>query len=255
MCTLAGNGTAAPIDSLNARTAAFNWPIAIALYPPNIIVSGYSEHRLRIIHHNGSVSTLAGGGPSGENAGSYVDSGDPLAARFWGPSGVCTDGEGNLLLSDNHNHRIRTILRNGSVRTLAGSGGTGPSSGGYADSADPLQAQFYFPAGIASFDENGQRLIIIAGNCDHRVRVYYTNTSVSTLAGSGGIGHLYCGFKDSAEPLLARFCHTLGVARDHFGNIIVTDYYSGRIRKVWRDGSQSGVTTIAGKGPSWHQRW
>ena len=58
-----------------------------------------------------------------------------------------------------------------------------------------------------------------------------------------------CDFKDSADPLAARFCDPMGVAQDHSGNIIVTDYYTGRVRKVWRDGSQSGVTTIAGNGP------
>ena len=122
MCTLAGNGDPNSIDSPNASTAAIYKPAGVALYPPNsIIVSGCFEHRLRIIHHNGTVSTLAGGGPLGET-GSYVDSDDPLAARFSVPFDLCVDREGDLLMCDYSNHNIRTVLRNGSVRTLAGSG-------------------------------------------------------------------------------------------------------------------------------------
>ena len=236
MCTLAGNGDPNSIDG----------PDGVALYPPNtIIVTAYLEHRLRIIHHNGSVSTLAGGGPTGEDAGSYVDSDDPLAARLSNPAGVCADNEGSVLICDHSNHRIRAILRNGSVRTLAGSGTTG-----YADNADPLQAMFCYPHGIASIVENGQRLIIIGGHYDHRIRVIYVNRTVSTLAGTGGTGEANGGFKDSADPLTARFYNPLGVAPDRFGNIIVADYWGNRIRKVWRDGTQSGVTTIGGKSPT-----
>ena len=141
-------------------------------------------------------------------------------------------------------HRIRTILRNGSVRTLAGS-----YVSGYADDADPLKARFFNPYGIASIVENGQHLIIIGGHCDHRVRVIYPNKTVSTLAGSGDIGNMNCDSQDNADPLSARFCHPCGVAQDRFGNIIVAETYGGRVRKVWRDGSQSGVTTVAGSGP------
>ena len=244
VCTLAGSGTGASIDSPNPTTAAFYGPIGVTLYPPqSIVVAGYTEHspesRLRVIHHNGSVGTLAGGGNRG-----YVDSDDPLAARFNFPSAVCVDSEGSLLLCDQYNHRIRTILRNGSVRTLAGSG-----TPGYADNADPLKARFYYPYAIASIVESGQHLISIGGNHDHRVRVIYPNKTVSTLAGSGGVGNMNCDSQDNADPLAARFCHPLGVAQDRFGNIIVAEYAAGRVRKVWRDGSQSGVTTVAGSGP------
>ena len=250
VCTLAGNGDPNSIDSPNASTAAIYSPGGVVMYPPyGIIVGGYNEYRLRIIHDNGTVSTLAGGGPIGESAGSFVDSDDPLVARFWAPAGVCTDDDANLLLCDCYNHRIRTVLRNGSVRTLAGTGETGYAKGGYADCADPLQSRFFHPYGIASIVDNGQRLIIIGGNWDHRIRVIYANMTVSTLAGTGIIGFMTGEFKDCADPLAARFCHPIGVAQDHFGNIIVAETFSGRIRKVWRDGSQSGVTTIAGKGP------
>ena len=141
------------------------------------------------------------------------------------------------------------MLRNGSVRTLAGSGAIGYNNGGYADNADPLQARFFHPYGIATIVEMNQHLIIIGGNWDHRIRVIYANMTLSTLAGSGGIGYMNCGFVDSADPLAAQFCHPSGVAQDRFGNIIVAEQFSGRVRKLWRDGSCRGVTTIAGRGP------
>ena len=210
----------------------------MSLYPPNsIIVSGYYEHRLRIIHSNGTVGTFAG------SKDHYLDSDDPLAAGFVRPCGVCTDNDHNVLLCDAYDHLIRTVLRNGSVRTIAGT-----KTSGFADNADPLQAQFFYPHGIASIFEGGQRLIIIGGNYDQRVRVIFANGTVSTLAGSAPQPP-QCDYKDSADPLAARFCHPMGVAFDPHGNIIVADHLSGRVRKVWRDGSQSGVTTIAGNGP------
>ena len=250
VCTLAGSGEALAIDSSNASTAAIFGPSRLALNSPYIIVSGYYEHRLRIIHANSTVATLAGGGTMGSIASSYVDSDDPLKARFWYPEGVCVDVESTVLLCDCYNHRIRTVLRNGSVRTVAGGGPTGYELGGYADSADPLQARFCHPSGIISVVENGQRLIVIGGNYDHRIRVIYANMTVSTLAGSGGVGRMNCGFVESANPLTARFCHPVGVACDHNGNIIVADESGNRVRKVWRDGSLTGVTTIAGCGPT-----
>ena len=243
VCTLAGNGDANSADGPNASTAKLDGPYGVALYPLNaVIVTAFLEHRVRIIHHNGSVGTLAGGGPIGANAGTYKDSDDPLAARFWKPGGVCADSEGSILICDQYNHRIRSILRNGSVRTLAGSG-----DGGYGDSVYPLQAKFFYPHGIASIIENGQRLIVIGGFYDHRVRVIYANRTVSTLAGTGVTGS-GCDVKDSVNPLAARFCFPTGVAPDRLGNVIVADLQGNRIRKVFRDGSQSGVTTIAGHG-------
>ena len=243
VCTLAGSGGVVPLDGPNASKAAIYNPVSVTLYPPNsIVVAGTFEHRLRIIHRNGSVSTLAGGGPTGSNTGTYVDSDDPLAARFSWPYGACVDHEASLQLCDYYNDRIRTILRNGSVRTLAGIGT------GYADSSDPLQAKFYRPTAILFRVENGQRLLVIGGNWDHRIRVIYANKTVSTLAGSNAIGFMECGYVDGADPLVARFCHPIGVAVDSFGNIIVAELFGNRIRKVWRDSSHSGVATVAGRG-------
>ena len=250
VCTLAGSGAFGTVDSANPSTAAFSYPVGITLYTQRtIVVAAPFENRLRIIHLNGSVGTLAGGGPAGGSSGSHVDSDDPLAARFWEPYGVCAHNEGSLLVCDHSNNRIRIILRNGSVRTLAGSGAPGLDDGGYLDSADPLQAKFCHPHDITSIVENSQRLIFVAGHNDQRVRVIYANGTVSTLAGSGGIGEENCAFQDSTDPLAARFCHPCGVIVDRFGNVIVSEVWGNRIRKVWREGSQHGVTTLVGSGP------
>ena len=215
VCSLAGNGDPNSIDSPNASTAAIFTPVGVALYPPNsIVVAGTNEHRLRIIHHNGSVSTLAGGGPTGHDAGSYLDSDDPLTARFWKPFGMCVDNERSLQLCDFYQHRIRTILRNGSVRTLAGSGNSG-----HADNVDPLKAQFSYPSGILFTAENGQRLIVIGGNYEHRIRVIYANRTVSTLAGWGDIGLMQCDSIDHMDPtrfpLLPPSWCSIGSLREH----------------------------------------
>ena len=72
VCTLAGSGNGGiSIDSPNPTAAAISGPVGVALYPPDrIIVGGHDEGRLRVIHHNGTVSTLAGG----SSGSSYVDS-------------------------------------------------------------------------------------------------------------------------------------------------------------------------------------
>ena len=244
VCTLAG-GSATFLDSPNPAIAAIWGPVGVAFYPPDsIVVTGMYEHRLRLIANNGTVSVLAGGGRTGENQGQHLDSDDPLTARFSAPAGIFVDDETNVLLTENL-HRLRILLRNGSVRTLAGTG-----VGGYTDGPDPIRADFFYPHGILSTLENGQRLIVIGGNYDHRIRVIYANRTVSTLAGSGNIGFMNnCTFKDSADPLSARFCHPQGIAIDRLGDFIIADFYGNRVRKLWRSGGMTGVTTIAGHGP------
>ena len=88
VCTLAGSGTANSIDSPNATTAAFYSPGAIVTYPPHgIIVGGYSENRLRIIHDNGHRQhTRWGRAPS-----------VPMQARTLTATTLSQPGSGSLL--------------------------------------------------------------------------------------------------------------------------------------------------------------
>jgi DNA-binding beta-propeller fold protein YncE len=70
------------------------------------------------------MEVLAGSGSSG-----FAD-GAGAAAQFNCPVGVAVDGEGNKIIADNSNHRVRKLTPDGTVSTLAGSG-----SAGFADGA------------------------------------------------------------------------------------------------------------------------
>jgi sugar lactone lactonase YvrE len=170
--TLAGSGIAGFADGAGA-TAEFNYPTGVAVDGEgSIIIADYSNHRVRKITPDGTVSTLAGSGIAG-----FAD-GAGAASQFSSPIGVAVDGEGSIIIADSGNHRVRKITPDGTVSTLAGSG-----SAGFADGAGAA-AQFSSPIGVAVDDEGS---IIIADYNNKRVRKITPDGTVSTLfAGSCG---------------------------------------------------------------------
>jgi streptogramin lyase len=91
---------------------------------------------VRKVTATGQVSTLAG------DAGVGFADGPAEKAKFNTPTGLALDGDGNVLVADTGNHRIRKITREGVVSTLAGSGRKG------AADASGLEATFDEPTGI-----------------------------------------------------------------------------------------------------------
>ncbi|HTE29231.1 MAG TPA: IPT/TIG domain-containing protein [Chryseolinea sp.] len=175
-----------------------------------------------------SVSTLAGTGEIG-----LID-GAGTAAKFYAPSGIAVDADGNVLVTDFQNCRIRKITPAGVVSTLAGS-----DPFGYAEGPGDA-AKFYGPDGIVS-DAQGNFYVPDEGN--HSIRKITKDGVVSTLAGNGSAG--YADGTGSA----ARFYVPSGIAIDKNGILYVADQFANRIRKV----TQSGVvTTLAGTTtPGW----
>jgi serine/threonine-protein kinase len=170
------------------------------------------------------MEVLAGSGSEG-----FAD-GAGAAAQFNVPVGVAVDGEGNIIITDTGNQRVRKITPDGTVSTLAGSG-----MQGFADCAGAA-AQFNGPWGVAV---DGEGSIIIADRRNHRVRKLTRDGTVSTLAGSGRAG-----FADGAGAA-AQFRYPYGVAVHGEGSFIITDHGNHRVRKITRDGT---VSTLAGSG-------
>eukprot|EP00928_Gymnodinium_smaydae_P055789 TRINITY_DN39269_c0_g1_i1.p1 TRINITY_DN39269_c0_g1~~TRINITY_DN39269_c0_g1_i1.p1 ORF type:complete len:511 (-),score=60.67 TRINITY_DN39269_c0_g1_i1:227-1759(-) len=221
--TIAGSGSNAFHDGVGAQ-AHFNRPHGVTVdRTGNVYVADMMNHRIRKIRSDGSVSTLAGNGSH-----AYAD-GDGKDAHFNQPSGVAMDTDGNVIVADTMNHRIRKITPDGHTTTLAGTG-----HAGFHDGRGP-EALFNQPSAVV-VDCVGN--IYVADECNHRIRKLGTDGVVSTLAGS------VKGFADG-QGSKAQFLEPCGVAADGDGNVIVADSYNHRIRKISPTGL---VTTLAGTG-------
>ena len=168
----------------------------------------------------GIITTLAGNSALGLN----------------GPRGLLIDGNGDLLVADTNNHRIRRIASGtGAVTTLAGNG-----VGAYVGDGSPAtEFSLYLPCGLA-LDQSGA--ILIADRYNHRVRRLAPGTGIiSTLAGSDyGFGG------DGGPATSARMWEPSDLAVDGSGNVLIADIMNRRIRRV---AAATGIiTTFAGTG-------
>ena len=230
VCTLAGDGKQPAKDSAFPLTASLVEPLATDFKSNgDLVIAAYGECRIRVLHPNGSVSTLAG------STCNYLDSVNPLAAKFGGVTGVAVDRRSDtVIVADYGHHLIRAIFSNGTVTTLAGTLDTP----GHKDSIDPMEATFYSPWNVAFSSTTSS--LVIAGNFDNTIRVLYANGTVGTLAGVP-TDEPKLPVIDSEDPKKATFDNPSGVAFDQRGNVIVAGHVDPRIRKVYLDNSRKGV--------------
>jgi hypothetical protein len=172
-----------------------------------------------------TVSTFAGSGTAG------FSDGNGLNASFNGPQGIAVDINGNILVSDSKNHRIRKITPAGDVSTLAGSG-----IGGYRNGS-ALEAQFYYPEYIVL--DNSKNLYIVVNVFNPSIRKLSETGTVTTLAGGGPQGFA------NGDGINASFWGLAGIGVDSSNNVYVADAGNQQIRKITASGN---VTTLAGAG-------
>ncbi|HEX7706254.1 MAG TPA: NHL repeat-containing protein, partial [Thermoanaerobaculia bacterium] len=220
---LAGGGGSADGTGSAAR---FNYPSGVATDGSgNVYVADPSNQTIRKITPAGVVTTLAGlAGTSGSADGSGS------AARFYGPSGVATDGSGNVYVADYRNHTIRKVTPAGTVTTLAGLAGTSGSADGSGSGA-----RFNGPISVAT---DGSGNVYVADPFNQTIRKVTPAGVVTTLAGLTGTVGSADGTKSAA-----RFSYPAGVATDGSGNVYVADQQNHTIRKITSAGV---VTTLAG---------
>jgi sugar lactone lactonase YvrE len=228
LSTYAGDGEEGSADGPAAQ-ARFDGPGDVAIDAAgNVYVAEGGSDRIRAISSDGRVTTLAGGEDG------FAD-GPGAQAQFDGPGGVSVDRDGNVLVADWGNNRVRKIAPDGTVSTLAGNGGEGFVDGvGGADG----QASFSAPSAVA-VDAQGN--VFVADSENNRIRRIDRDGVVTTFAGSGkrksrdGVG------------VRASFYYPTDVVCRPSGGLLVLEAGCYGVRKVDADGR---VTTLLFAGAS-----
>ncbi len=179
-----------------------------------------------------SVSTFAGLSDSGSAEGLGLE------PRFYLPTSVAVDVDGDVFVADTENDTIRMISASGLVSTLAGS----PQSQGTNDGVGS-HAQFAKPFGVA-VDALGN--VFVADTYNHTIREIYPNGATATLAGTAGLSGFRNGPAAPNSSTGGLFNYPYGITVDAYENIYVADALNNMIRKI----SHGYVTTLAGAGAS-----
>jgi len=187
--TIAGSGITYGFsgDGGPATAALLSGPAQIAIDGAgNILFADAGNCRIRKIDGTGTITTIAGSGPSGVTSGLGGFSGDggpATNALLNTPSGLAVDDAGNIYIADQYNYRIRKIDASGTITTIAGSGATGVGVGGYSgDNGPATSALLKQPYGVSISCAGNVYISDRSNNC---VRVVsYDQPPVFTLGAS-----------------------------------------------------------------------
>ena len=120
--THSGTGSQGADDGLTS-TSTFYSPYGICVDEnDDLIVS--QAHCIRRITRDGVVTTISGSLKNGSQDGSLN------MASFYNPCGICLDQNGDIIVADTYNHKIRRLsLKNSIVSTICGTGKSGFKDG------------------------------------------------------------------------------------------------------------------------------
>lgn len=182
-------------------------------------------------HAQSVIATILGevpGAPNGALA---------LSVSLNLPSGVASDGKGNVYVSLRGSHQVVRIDPSGILYLVAGTGAQG-SQGPSGDGGPATSATLSIPLALA-FDASGNLYIADAGA--NRIRMVDTSGVIHTFAGTGN--NINSG--DGGPAVNASLNTPTAISFDHSGNLLIADTGNNEIRKV----SPAGIITrVAGSG-------
>ena len=224
--TVAGNGSATFAGDGGPATAAGMWPWKLAVDAAgDIFVNDNFNFRVRrIAAATGVINTVVGNGKA-----DYCGENVPARSACLGyVRGLDIEASGNVLIADEHGHRVRRVsAATGDIVTLMN-----PVS----IPGDPSATQI--PVGI-DHDPAGNVYVTTE---THRVWKLDSNGAPTFFAGTGQQG--FSG--DGGLAGVARLNTPFGVVFDSAGNAFIADTLNNRVRRV--DAATRIITTYAGNG-------
>jgi len=181
------------------------------------------------------IKTIAGN----DTPGYRGDNGPAINSELYGPEGFWMDKNGNIIIADAGNNRVRKItVSTGIITTIAGI----DTAAYFGDGGLAVNAALFIPEAVA-LDTLDNVYIDDAENSRIR-KIDGVSGIITTIAGTG-----VAGFSGDRGPATnARLDVPSGLCLDNFGNLFIAEYYTKRIRKI---NLASGIiTTIAGTGTS-----
>jgi len=234
--TIAGNGERGYAgDGGAAPDAAMNMPHELCFdRDGNIYVVERDSHAVRKIDRaSGTISTVAGTGEPGFSG----DGGPATRAQLRIPHSIAFDGNGDLLICDIGNHRIRRlVLATGIIDTYAGTGETEPTPDGAPLAGTPLNG----PRTIVVGPDGSLYLALREGNAIYRLDP--SAGRIEHLAGTGEKG--FTG--DGGPARQATLAGPKGLAYGPGGTLYVADTENHAIRAI--DVGSGIITTVLGTG-------
>ncbi|MFT3840605.1 MAG: hypothetical protein QM723_26690 [Myxococcaceae bacterium] len=210
--TIAGSGFCGDADGPDA-SLCFPRGVTVAL---DGTVYFTDANRVRAWSADAGVTTLAGAAASG------LTDATGASARFNLPQGLALLANGDLLVADTNNQRVRRVTPGGVVTTEAGGG-----DGGFEGPRATMR--FNFPRSLAVASDGTWYL-----SENHLVRRVPVTGSSSTLAGSGAPG------ANNGTGAFAQFNQPQQLALDEAAGVVyVADQNNESVRVVPLDG---GVT-------------
>ncbi len=222
-----------------ALAAWIDTPGGIAIAPTGEIYFADSHNDvIRRIDTHEQINTVVGNHDLG--TGFSGDGGLATNAQLDTPDGVAIAPDGDLIIADSHNDRIRRVDRpTRIIITIAGSG----TNGYDGDEKPATQAALDTPSAVAAAP-NGD--IYIADTQNNRIRMIDHATGfIHTVAGDGeAVEEGPIG--DGGPATSAHLFMPSDIALAPNGDIYIADMHHYRIRKV--DAKTHIISTVAGTG-------
>jgi sugar lactone lactonase YvrE len=185
--TVAGTGNCAFTNDGLATSSGLAYPQGIAVDAnDNLFISDTNNQRIRWVSPNGIMTTIAGTGAAGYNGDGIL----ATTATMSSPTGVALDPDGNILVSDYYNSRVRSISAFPALGTSVGNLAFGLTSVGSTSTPQTFSVSALGPVTISNISTSGN--YSEADNCPASLAngttctmyVYFVPTGSGTLTGN-----------------------------------------------------------------------
>jgi sugar lactone lactonase YvrE len=218
--TIAGDGVRRFAgDGALGTYASLNLPTGVAVDGlGRILIADFFNNRIRRVDLGGNISTFAGNG-----IGSFSgDGGQATLASLQRPGSVQTGSNGDVIIGDDGNRRIRKVKSSGEITTVL--------------SNDGLPVGF---EGTLTRDDLGN--LFFTSPLSNQVKKLDPSGNVTLVAGNGSTT-----FSGDGGPATNAGLNPGWMTTDIAGNLFVSDYSNNRIRKIAVNGLISTVARLNG---------